>query len=400
MNRYILYLILAGVVAGQLVQLPIGRFDIPILDVAVAAAVVAGIYQLISSGRWRELIYSKIFQVFAILVGVLLLSLLVNTSHYSLVEIIISSLFWVRLVTYGLLAFVFWKLPFNLDSTISWLWAFVTVAVVGFLMMGAFPDFEVFEYLGWDPHQFRLLSTFLDPNLVGVFLSFGAGLGLIAYSRKTRDRLGGGLATLIILAAIVLTFSRSALLAAVIVLGIIGWVLQRKLFFVGLLALILLVLFSPRLQERLSGIWQVDITVEHRLESWDEGLRIFGDHPLLGVGYNTLQFSRAEYIGDVDRLEHHSATGFDSSLLTIAATSGVVGLIAWLGFVGLAMALVWRRAFGSASNKNFSLLFVAITVGLLTASLFVNAWLYPPILAAWFVMLGLGLKENYGLDSS
>ncbi len=400
MNRYIFYLILAGIVVGQLVQLPIGGFDIPILDIAVAVAVIVGIYQLISSGQWRELICSKIFQVFAILAGVLLLSLLVNVSHYSLAEIIISSLFWVRLVAYGLLAFVFWKLPINLDPATGWLWAFVAVAVVGFLMMGMFPDFEVFEYLGWDPHQFRLLSTFLDPNLVGVFLSFGAGLGLITYSYKTRDRLGLGLATLIILAAVVLTFSRSALLAAVIVLGIVGWILQRKLFFVGLLVLILLVLFSPRLQERLNGIWQIDITVEHRLESWSEGLQMFGDYPLLGVGYNTLQFSRAGYIDDASRLEHHSATGFDSSILTIAATSGVVGLLAWLGFVGLAAVSVWRKAFGSASNANFSLLFVAITAGLLGASLFVNAWLYPPILAAWFVMLGLGLKENYDLDSS
>lgn len=399
MDKLVLALILVGVVAGQLVQVPVGNLDIPLLDLMVGASVLIGLYHLFVTGKWRSIVRTKIFWFFVALVAVLLLSLLVNIPNYTTGELFIAGLFWIRLLAYGLLVFIFWASGSVRLSLWGWLWAFLVVAVLGFVQLGAVPDFEIFEYLGWDPHQFRLLSTFLDPNLVGIFLSFGVGLGLVVCLADDRKRFGMGVATLIIAAAIVFTFSRSALLAAVLVLGVVALVLSKRLFIVGLGLLIILVLVSPRIQERISGIWQIDVTVKHRLESWDEGLKIVRDYPLLGVGYNTLPFSRADYIDDPARLTHRSGSGFDSSLLTITAASGILGLLGWLGFVGAALVSVWRQAFKRGSRgRAFSLLFVASTIGLLLASLFVNAWLYPPILATWFVMLGLGLKESYDLD--
>lgn len=400
MNKIILLLILIGIGAGQLVRIPFNGFSIPLLDVAVGVSVLLGLYHLWTTGLWRKVIKTKVFQIFILLMGVLLLTLLVNVLHYSLNEIVVSGLFWFRLLAYGFLIFIFWAGGDLQLSIVSWLGIFLTVAVLGFVQLGLLPDLEIYEYLGWDPHQFRLFSTFLDPNLVGIFLSLGAGLGLLAYFKLKQNRISTGLATLIILLAVFLTFSRSALLAAVVILGILAFILQRRIFVVGLGLLVILVLVSPRLQERLSGIWQVDITVQHRLESWNEGLRIFKDHPLFGVGYNTLMFSRANYVSTPEELQYHSASGFDSSLLTIAATSGVLGLVAWISFIGVALASIWRRAFtGKVAQRTFSLLFVVSTAGILLSSFFVNAWLYPPILATWFIILGLGLKETYGLDS-
>ncbi len=393
-------MILFGIGAGQLVQIPFYGFDIPLLDVTVGVAVLLGLYHVVRTGPWGKIIKARVFQMFVLLMGVLLLSLLINIAGHPSGEMAVAGLFWCRLLMYGLMVFIFWAEGDIKFSVLGWLGLFLTVAVVGFLQLGFVPDFELYEYLGWDPHQFRLLSTFLDPNLVGIFLGLGAGLGLLAYLRTRENRIGTGLATLIILAAVFLTFSRSALLAVVVISGILAFVLQKKLFVIGLGLLVVLVLVSPRMQERLSGIWQIDITVQHRLESWDEGLRIFKDHPLLGVGYNTLMFSRADYVDSPEQLQYRSASGFDSSLLTVAATSGILGLIAWLGFVGVALASVWRRAFTRGAERGvFSLLFIASTASIFFSSFFVNAWLYPPILATWFIILGLGLKENYGLGS-
>src|SRR5258708_2952386 len=42
---------------------------------------------------------------------------------------------------------------------------------LGFVQLIFFPDLETLKFFGFDPHQGRLTSTFLDPNFTGAFLN-------------------------------------------------------------------------------------------------------------------------------------------------------------------------------------------------------------------------------------
>jgi len=391
MDKVLFWIVLAGIMAGQLVQIPIMGRDAPLLDLAVMVAVVVGSYYLISSGQYQRIFKLPIFQVFLILISVLLVSLLANFGNFSLGELALASLFWVRFVVYGLLVFIFYATvnKVNLNKFKQWLvWLFVTVAVLGFIQLGVFPSLEIWEYLGWDPHHGRLFSTFLDPNFVGIFLSLGLGWVLIFHPKISQNKTYFGylLSVMLIGLAILFTFSRSALLVTAVVVAIITLFRRRQLFWIFLGVLIITIAVSPRIQERVMGAFTLDDTTVHRIVSWQAGVKLVVDHPLFGVGYNTLPCCEAV------PTEGRADSGFDSSLLTITATAGWLGLLSFLWFVVTALKTTWH----GIRNRQavFSFWFIAATGGLFVGSFFLNAWLYPPLLALWFMMLGLSLKEN------
>lgn len=391
MDKVLFLLILISIAVGQLVQIPVFGRDMPILDIAVMIAVLIGGYRILTSGKYRKIWELSIFRVFLVLISVLFLSLVVNFNNFPIAELLLSSLFWVRFVAYGLLAFIFFAITdkHNLDKFKQWLiWLFVGVATLGFVQLGLFPSLEIWEHLGWDPHQGRLFSTFLDPNYVGVFLSLGLGFTLIFHPKVSKDRtyVGYLLSIALIGLAILFTFSRTALLVTATIVAIVTIFRKRQLFWIGLGLAVIILAVSPRIQGRILGAFSLDDTTIHRLESYRMGVEQVISKPIIGVGYNTLSFREdAPTTGRAD-------SGFDGSLLTITATSGLLGLLAFLWFIGVSLKSTWH----GLRNKKlvFNFWFVVSTAGLFIGSFFINAWLYPPLMAMWFMILGLSLKEN------
>jgi O-antigen ligase len=400
MVRVMLGLILVGILSGQLIRLPLFGVNVLGLDLAVGLATIAGLVYVWRSGRWRDIARFPVLKIWLLLSGIWLLSLIVGADHLTVSQMAVAGLFLVRSITYGVVAMLLFALaqPAHWLSYQRWLLAsFIAVAVVGFGQLGLFPDFELFEYLGWDPHYHRLLSTFLDPNLVGIYLSIGVGLGLLMWLKNpplTRaDRWGLVVSIGLMIAAVLATLSRSGLLALVAGLGVIGWLWRRRFFWIGLAVIGLVVTLSPRLQERLAGVWQLDVTVQHRLVSWEQGWAMVRDNPWLGVGYNAIAERRGDYPTKLDtELVARAASGFDSSLLTIAAAAGGLGLAAFLWLVISVWVVAWRKR--DIPGTIFSPLFLVMTTSLFLASWFVNAWLYAPIFLLWFVVMGLSLKEH------
>ncbi|MDD5606013.1 MAG: O-antigen ligase family protein [Patescibacteria group bacterium] len=389
MDRLVLVIILVGLVAGQLLRVPVLNFTVPLLDVAMVVA--CGLLLFRSTPTlWR----SVPFRWFLVFVGALLLSLLLNLRGLEVGDVIVAGAYWARLVLYGLVAFLWWQQInwHNRGFFLSALGiAFASFVAISFIQFGLFPDFEIFEYLGWDPHRFRLVGTFFDPNFSAVFLVFGTALTFLVLMQKQSQPWSWLIALGINLGALVLTVSRTGLIAlgaaavglVVVVRNRWAWALLGLLMMGGLLI--------PSIQTRLLDALSGD-SFQFRLQSWQEGWHLVQTHPWLGVGYNTLPIVRESTIFSEEVLGGHAMSGFDSSLLTIAATSGFLGLAAFIIFV---IVLLFVAVPKVRNHHNlFSRWFVINTGVLVVASVFINAWLYPPLLTLWLVTASLSLAET------
>ena len=275
------------------------------------------------------------------------------------------------------------------------------LALSGFVLLQLIPDFAAagLAELGWDPHIGRLTSTWLDPNFVGG--AFTLGLALIGSrlldEKKWSGRLLFGSLAGVLLLALLLTYSRSALLAFAVAGLIIGVLRSRSALIIGICIAILGVGVSTRLQERLGEfatsivsvgtetMQTMDPTASLRVDSWREALRIWEGAPLLGVGFGTYVVHQRFAPGD-----SHAATGADSSLLTLGATTGIIGIILLLGFLSQVFLTAWLGRRDPLTRG-----FLAGGAGLLIHAIFVNSLLFPPLTIYFFVLAGLALHHDH-----
>ena len=267
----------------------------------------------------------------------------------------------------------------------------VLFALIGFALFQALPDFTEagLTELGWDPHIGRLTSTFLDPNFAGgAFAILLAIVGGRFLREKKIERQSFMLLIAGILGlALILTFSRSALLAtgfAGLVLGIFG---DRRILIAIVVVAVLGIASSPRLAERIGELTQsiesfggesqqvLDPTARLRVDSWDEGWRIFKEKPILGTGFGTYTFHQHFTSED-----SHAASGSDASLLNVAATTGILGFVVFGIFL-------WNLTVVTFREKNWG--FLAALAGLLVHSIFVNSLFFAPIAAIFFITAGI-----------
>ena len=183
---------------------------------------------------------------------------------------------------------------------------FLTAAIVSLIGIAQIPDGN------------RLSAPFEgpggEPNTFGGYLLFvgmvAAGLAAKVRERRTRN-------LLLLLIAIMLppfffTQSRSSYLAFVPALLVLGCMTERRLIIVGLLSVALLAspLFLPQVvKERILytfnqpeepgqitfGDLRLDTSTSARLQSWQDALRDFPDHPFLGHGVTGYAFVDAQF---------------------------------------------------------------------------------------------------------
>lgn len=271
----------------------------------------------------------------------------------------------------------------------------IILAISGFILLRLLPDFTEagLADLGWDPHIGRLTSTFLDPNFAGGAFAFLLALlgGSFVREKKFVNQTVILAIAGILGIALLLTFSRSALLA----LGASGFVLglfaDRKILLAMLIVAMLGLSTSPRLQERIGELTQsigslggesqqvLDPTAQLRLDSWREGISVWREHPVLGVGFGAYKFHQ-----NFSSEDSHAATGSDASLLNIGAMTGVFGFSVFLLFL-------WNLVYTSFNKKQWG--FLAALTGILIHSVFVNSLFFPPIALYFFVSAGLASRK-------
>lgn len=280
-------------------------------------------------------------------------------------------------------------------------WRSLEAATVAFALFGIFqsaflPGFAQMVYpesqvgVDWDYQGRRLVSTFLDPNFAGALLAMVlvVQVSLLATgARVSRARLA------IVALALVLTLSRSSILGLLVgMLVLVGaWGMSRRVVRLGFVCAILMVPLLPWLVTYGASLnkFTIDASALGRVFSWLRALQMFADHPVIGVGFNTLGFAQRAYGFDVGGA---SAFGVDGGLLFIAVTTGVVGLVlyaAMLGGVVRRCRGIWRDPRRESLHRGLALGITAATVALLVHSIFVNSIVYPFLMEPLWILWGL-----------
>lgn len=365
MKVFALLILTSAIVAGQLIKLPIlNQGGVTILDIAVIALSLLGMIRLKFKFKKPPLFLVSSF----LFILIATLSLVATPLHLQLIQYLISFLYIVRFSSYILLGWEIYEgaFPFLKDQiTNIFLSSGIILAVLGLLQFIFLPDLGFLTSQGWDPHYFRTVSTFLDPNFAGAYFTLTLLL-LLFYPRKVFF--------IIVFAALLTTFSRSSYLMFLIS-GVSLSILQKsKTLFIKIIILFVVLLIGFQIYtELISEPRNIDRgkSAQFRLSTWQQGALLFQQHPILGVGFNAYRYALKEYkLGDEEFLNSHGASSNDSSLLFVASTTGILGLLCYVVFLGL----LFKRGI----KDNF--LLATSILGLLVHSIFSNSLFFPPIL--------------------
>ena len=316
--------------------------------------------------------------LFFVFILIALFSLIIRISDFDSTDLLSASFYLYRFVFY-LVACVVDHNMF-MQKMLTWkqflrvfIYSGVFIAIAGFVQLVVLPDLSILDAnLGWDPHKNRLVSVFFDPNYVGGYLCLVLTLMLFSISKFTFNQ---KLAFTIMLLALFLTYSRSAYGMFGVMIFVYGWSRSPKVLFLSILVALSAYLAVPRIQTRIAGITDPADSARFRLVSWTNTLQVIQDNLWLGVGFNAFKNAQLEY-GFIapDVIGDHSITGSDSSLLLVLATTGVIGfLVFFSGFLIPAL-----------TTKNIMIL--AVTLGLMLESQFINSLFYPQIMFLWLAL--------------
>lgn len=354
---------------GQLWRVSLGSITFPLIDIfLIILAIINIAYRLVNKDKNKLSSSSLYFLIFLFWTS---FSLALNfiISPFALIK---PLFYLLRLMT--LLSFFIFPLPklspFYLRLITS---IFVALVIFCLLQYCLWPNFTYFSSLGWDPHLNRIVGLYFDPTFTALILLFF--LVYLYFHSLSNLKLNYFLLALTYL-ALALTYSRSSFLAFVVAFIFIS--LKKRnirpfLFSVLLMAATIFLLPQPYGEgtklARTSSI-------KAKIENYQQGLTLFTVSPLIGLGYNRLESFKPQNQSSLTT--NHAAAGFDSSLLTLAITTGIIGLClfslaGWLFFVS-------QNLFGQT-----------LLITWLVHSAFANSLLYPFVV---FAFLALTLKNH------
>lgn len=391
--KFLLLIIAATIIPGQLIRIPIGANGfVTLTDVGIVLAVTAFI---LSSLFLRKKIYFPADNFFLLALFTLLafFSLILALTKLDAMQVISSSLFLVRFIFYFSFAIVVLNVIRKKDVE-KWLIALIIIGMLftffGFLQLLFLPDLRFLAIYGWDPHINRLVSSLIDPNFTGglllIFLSISTSLYLF---KRNKFYL---ISSAIFMISIILTFSRSSYLALLTLMVTIGIVKSPKIFVLSLLAFLATVAVIPKVQERIIGVVKIDETAKARLDSWQNALSIFKDNFLFGVGFNTYRYVQIESgrFSFENPQGGHSGSGVDSSFLLIAATTGIFGLTIFVLF----LLSILKVAIIGVKNNCLKLATLCAFLSLMVHTQFVNSFFFPQIMIVFYLLLGLNFTKK------
>jgi putative inorganic carbon (hco3(-)) transporter len=249
---------------------------------------------------------------------------------------------------------------------------------------------------------------FDSPNVLAFYLllALGPSLALIAAGGDVWRRLVGLGATPLIVVALVLTQSRTAILGAVLVVFVLLGSSRFRRLAAALAAVLLIVvafnfgaiLRSPQLgavQQRLTAIDSVaGVSQDPRVLIWKTTPSIIAAHPWLGVGegnFPVISPSYGLYAFDLTPIDHAHDV-----FLTVAAELGLIGFAVFMAFLYTFVRATWRTLRRLGSSELLFLGVAASFTGVLLSCLGDYPPRTPDILAVLMLMVGVVLAyERY-----
>lgn len=348
-----------------------------------------------NSVKFVKLKHLKILVIW-ILFGVLASLIKSFYYEYSIKELTYGWLYGARImfyVAYTYCVAIYFKMnDFKLKD---FLWkvvvCYVIVALIGFIQFKYWPvaydfynilrKFGVY-LLNPDPHVNRLISTYLDPNFLSTILLLPISI-TVAFIIEDKTDIKSIIALAILITAEGLTVSRSGVLGLAIFATLLLLFLlfgRNKLnditinvkvliliyIIVMCLPIVIYIFKDSRIIERIIYASE-DPSALARVSSWQLGVSLVKDNFFIGIGYNMIGF----YTNQTSSI---TSFGMDSSLLMVAATTGIIGLFIFLGFITSIfrdMVKIRKENFYIANTT------IAVIIASVIASFFNNLLFYP-----------------------
>jgi hypothetical protein len=306
-------------------------------------------------------------------------ALLLSIPRFGLTAFIVGGMYLARFLYLSFL-FISLKIIFkksDLNHLLVSLGLIALVSCIGQYLL--FPDVRHLQVSEWDPHYYRVVGTLLDPGFMGEILL----LALIYFIMQGRLKdIRGKLIIIFTYLGFALTYSRSSFLGAYLAVIYYSFIKKSwKVLIVGVLILTLTLWLLPRGPGGEGVKLERTSSIEARIKNWKNTLVVIEKNPAIGVGFNTYRYAQREYglLDDSVWLKSHAGAGADSSLLFVAATTGLFGLFFYIRYL--------KSFWVSDLTVRLSLL------SLLVHSFFLNSLFYPFILVWLAVLFASNFKD-------
>jgi O-antigen ligase len=234
-----------------------------------------------------------------------------------------------------------------------------------------------------------MFSVFFDPNFTGVLfvLFFIFLLSHIFNAKKnglwTRSRLFHVAIAVFTGVAILLTYSRTAIIT--LIASVIVFFVTKQMYKMLLLLLCILFLFLFVSSDiKIEGLNPFrTVSAKARVESMQIATKIIEKNIFFGVGFNAYRFAQHRYGYRVsgEWETSHADAGTDNSFLFVFATSGIFGLFSYIFLLYAIFKLPVQK-------ENKPLLYASMT-GLCASALFLNTLFYPFVLLWTWTLFAL-----------
>ena len=339
-----------------------------------------------------------------ILVWVILgsISAIINTFfyNYSISELMYGLLYGIRIIHLVILCLIITnclkKYEVSIKKIIDFIIVnYIIVCFIGFLQLILYPKafdfYNIFYKIGVyypnpDPHMNRLISTYFDPNYLSLCLLIPLAFSIVYLIKyKSKKYL---VAMIILVITILLTVSRSGILGTGIVLATIFMLYMIKgaktkkiktsiIFFyivIVSICIIMMKFMDIKVFERVLNSASDQSTIA-RFRSWEQGIEIIKDNPIIGIGYNLLGIYNENIMG-ISRGDS-TAFGNDSSIVQIVITTGVMGSFLFVGGSYLHIKFLFKRFIESEEIiALISVIFSALICCNFNNLLFYILWLF------------------------
>lgn len=370
-------LTILAISAGQIFKLGfINLGGIILLDILVFTLALYSVFKI----KYRLLNPLKHYIFILLFILVMLLSLVFSPLHLTFNDLLISLFYPLRFILYFFVGLFYFSNHFNKNQIVSlFIYSGFVLSVLGILQIILLPSLSFLEPFGWDPHLFRVVSTFLDPNFLASFLVLTLLL-LNLDENRINKKLRYVFFSIIFL-SLVGTFSRSGMLMFFVSFLTLS-VLSRSIkIFLLTIILTSTLYFSIQTYNNFFAIeHKIDrqASASLRFSSWETGIAIFEKYPLLGVGFNNYRYALKEFqLAPEGFINSRAGAGNDSSLIFVAATTGVFGLITYL-LIYLNLLIIGLKE--TRKGNSFAIVLISGLFGLFVNSIFINSLFYPPIL--------------------
>ena len=395
---------------GRVPVLSTGDREAPLLlnDVCMLVVLLLGAVAGITSRSFR---LDRITVLALLFASIGAYSALLTIPRYGITpwQLVISLAYLVRWLVY----FGIYVVVINVvrSDEVMILWRALESAILVFAAFGLFqaifiPHFAQVLYpnsriiTDFDEQGHRLVSTVLEPNMAGAMIML---ILLVHIAQLAAGERLSSWKPLLLLSALIATLSRSSFLGLIVGCAIILYVrgVSRRLVRVLLVLMTLSLLAAPKVLAFAAAYNKlgIDASALTRVAAWLRAIRVFSDHPILGIGFNTYGFVQERY----GYIRFGNGTySLDGGLLFIAVMTGVVGVgvyVAMLAHVVRRCRGVWRSPNAPPEWRAMSTGIAAGTVALCVHSLFVNSLLTSFVMEPMFLLWALSFLMAQGVNT-